>query len=105
LGLGAHVNQPQQLSDDYGIRRRAVYDSLNEFFGEKVTVPSATPDDLNYGHPRAPINQSQQLSDDYRIRKRPAYDAFNEFFGDAKRRSVDPNTYHDVEQRFKGLWS
>jgi hypothetical protein len=61
------------------------------------------PQNSAYGPVYYAVNQSQQLNNDYEIRKRAAYDALNEFFGDAKRRSIDPNTYYDVGQRLMGL--
>ncbi|KAI9803674.1 MAG: hypothetical protein M1833_000586 [Piccolia ochrophora] len=35
--------------------------------------------------------------------KRRNYEALNEFFGDAKRRQLDPNSYHEVGQRLLAL--
>ncbi|CAI6333119.1 unnamed protein product [Periconia digitata] len=62
------------------------------------------PQNSAYGPVYYAVNPGQQMNhDSYEIRKRAVYDALNEFLGDAKRRSIDPNTYYDVGQRLMGL--
>ena len=62
------------------------------------------PQNSAYGPVYYAVNPGQQMNNDsYEMRKRAVYDALNEFLGDAKRRSIDPNTYYDVGQRLMGL--
>lgn len=58
----------------------------------------------SYGPVYYPVNHGGDLGQHaaYDNRKR-GYDALNDFFGDAKRRSIDPTSYHQVGQRLLAL--
>jgi hypothetical protein len=58
----------------------------------------------SYGPVYYPVSHGGDLGQHtaYDNRKR-GYDALNDFFGDAKRRSIDPTSYHQVGQRLMAL--
>ncbi|TVY73626.1 pH-response transcription factor, partial [Lachnellula suecica] len=58
----------------------------------------------SYGPVYYPVSHGADLGQHaaYDTRKR-GYDALNDFFGDAKRRQIDPTSYHQVGQRLMAL--
>lgn len=117
---GPYQNQGTKLVADLqslAATASGYYPDHHQVSGQPMYYPNASGNSAAYHGASAPqqgsaygpvyyaVSQTPNEKAEYELRKRAAFDALNEFFGDAKRRSIDPNSYYDVGQRLSSLQS